>query len=155
MSVLVSSLQRLFAWKVRGVRWVEIAGVLLVAVMVFSVYVAKAAAARTGSEIADLERQIADNGRRVRLLRAEVARLERPARLEALSRDAGLVPVDVRRLATAETLPAIAPQPSRQTSAASAAADQSPVVQAPAAPPPSPAAASSGSPAAESAETAQ
>ena len=111
MSALTGPLQRLFAWKVRGVRWVEIIGVLLVAAMIFSVYVAKAAAARTGAEIADLERQIAENGRRVRLLRAEAARLERPARLEALSRDAGLVPVDVRRLASEDSLPGIAPKP--------------------------------------------
>lgn len=111
MSALTAPLQRLFAWKIRGVRWVEIIGVLLVAAMIFSVYVAKAAAARTGSEIADLERQIAENGRRVRLLRAEVARLEQPARLEALSRGAGLVPVDVHRQAGEEQLPALAPLP--------------------------------------------
>ncbi|SFS50169.1 cell division protein FtsL [Brevundimonas viscosa] len=111
MSALTLPLQRLFAWKIRGVRWVEIIGVVLVAAMIFSVYVAKAAAARTGSEIADLERQIAQNGRRVRLLRAEVARLEQPARLEVLSRGAGLVPVDVHRQAGVDQLPAIAPIP--------------------------------------------
>jgi len=126
MSALTTPLQRLFAWKVRGVRWVEIIGVLLVGAMIFSVYVAKAAAARTGAEIADLERQIAENGRRVRLLRAEAARLERPARLEALSRDAGLVPVDVHRLATAESLPSLAPLPEPQPAPAA--------VQPPAAP---------------------
>lgn len=122
MSVLTAPLQRLFSWKIRGVRWVEIIGVLLVAAMIFSVYVAKAAAARTGSEIADLERQIAQNGRRVRLLRAEVARLEQPARLEALSRGAGLVPVDVHRQAAEEQLPAIAPRPDRRSAPAPVAA---------------------------------
>ncbi|MDP2764876.1 MAG: cell division protein, partial [Brevundimonas sp.] len=86
MSPAVGALNRLYAWKIRGVRWVEIIGVLLVAAMVFSVYVAKAAAAREGARIADLERQITENGQRVRLLRAEVARLEQPGRLEALSR---------------------------------------------------------------------
>ena len=121
MNALTLPLQRLFAWKIRGVRWVEIIGVLLVAAMIFSVYVAKPAAARTGSEIADMERQIAENGRRVRLLRAEVARLEQPARLEALSRDAGLVPVDVHRQAQVDQLPAIAPVPETTPAAASAA----------------------------------
>ena len=48
MSAAVATLNRLYAWKIRGVRWVEIIGVLLVAAMVFSVYVAKAAAAREG-----------------------------------------------------------------------------------------------------------
>ena len=118
--------QRVFAWKVRGIRWVEIIGVMLVALMVLSVYVAKAAAARQSSEIADMERQIASNGERVRLLSAEVARLEQPARLEALSREAGLGPVDVHRQATEQGLSLIAPEP-----------DPRPVVIAP--PPASPA----------------
>ena len=78
-----SLLQRLFDWKVRGVRWIEIIGVALVAVMVMSVYVAKAAAARESSRIAELERDIRENAQRVRLLKAEAARLEQPARLEA------------------------------------------------------------------------
>jgi len=145
MSALAAPLQRLFAWKVRGVRWVEIIGVLLVAAMIFSVYLAKAAAARTGSDIADLERQIADNPRRVRLLRAEVARLERPARLEALSRDAGLVPVDVHRVATEDRLPTLAPLPEPVVPAPAPAAAEAaaPVETAPveAAPAPEPEAA--------------
>jgi len=111
MSAAVATLNRLFAWKIRGVRWVEIIGVLLVAAMVFSVYVAKAAAAREGARIADLERQITENGQRVRLLRAEVARLERPDRLETLSRGAGLGPVDVHRHATEDRLASLAPIP--------------------------------------------
>lgn len=104
MSTAIATLNRLYAWKVRGIRWVEIIGVLLVAAMVFSVYVAKAAAARESARISDLERQITDNGQRVRLLRAEVARLEQPGRLEALSRGAGLGPVDVHRQATEASL---------------------------------------------------
>ncbi|MDI1327215.1 MAG: cell division protein [Brevundimonas sp.] len=104
MSPAVATLNRLYAWKIRGVRWVEIIGVMLVAAMVFSVYLAKAAAARESARITDLERQITDNGQRVRLLRAEVARLEQPGRLEALSRGAGLGPVDVHRQATEASL---------------------------------------------------
>ncbi len=111
MSTAILTLNRLYAWKIRGVRWVEIIGVLLVAAMVFSVYLAKAAAARESGRIADLERQISDNGQRVRLLRAEVARLEQPNRLEALSRGAGLGPVDVHRQATEGALPDLAPIP--------------------------------------------
>ena len=111
MNTAVVTLNRLFAWKIRGIRWIEIIGVLLVAVMVFSVYVAKAAAARESARISDLERQISDNGQRVRLLRAEVARLEQPNRLEALSRGAGLGPVDVHRQATVGSLPSLAPIP--------------------------------------------
>lgn len=111
MSAAIATLNRLYAWKVRGIRWVEIIGVMLVAAMVFSVYLAKAAAARESARISDLERQITDNGQRVRLLRAEVARLEQPARLEALSRGAGLGPVDVRRQATEASLPTLVAVP--------------------------------------------
>jgi hypothetical protein len=110
-ALLTRGLNRLFAWKVRGVRWVEIIGVVLVAAMIFSVYVAKAAAARESAEIADLERQIGESGQRVRLLRAQVARLEQPARLEALSRDAGLGPVDMKRQADEASLAHLTPVP--------------------------------------------
>lgn len=109
--MIAATFKRLFDWKIRGIRWVEIIGVVLVAAMIFSVYVAKAAAAREGGRISDIERQIAENGQRVRLLRAEVASLEQPARLEALSRQAGLGPVDVRRQADEGSLNSLAPIP--------------------------------------------
>jgi hypothetical protein len=130
MSSAVATLSRLYAWKIRGVRWVEIIGVVLVAAMVFSVYLAKAAAARESARITDLERQITDNGQRVRLLRAEVARLEQPGRLEALSRGAGLGPVDVHRQATEENLPTLvavpAPPPAPVAAPVEAAAPAAP-----------------------------
>ncbi|MCS6627210.1 hypothetical protein N0B44_30315 [Roseibacterium beibuensis] len=107
----VAPLKRVFDWKVRGVRWIEIIGLMLVAAMIFSVYLAKAAAASESARIASLERQITQNGQRVRLLRAEVARLEQPGRLEALSRNLGLEPVDVHRQATVAGLPDLAPIP--------------------------------------------
>lgn len=108
------AIRRVFDWKVRGVRWIEIIGLMLVAAMIFSVYLAKAAAASESAEISSLERQITQNGQRVRLLRAEVARLEQPGRLEALSRMAGLAPVDVHRQATEASLPELAPIPEPQ-----------------------------------------
>lgn len=103
--------KRLFDWKVRGVRCVEIIGVVCVAALVFSVYIAKAAAARESAEISRIESEIRENRQRVRLLRAEATRLEQPARLEALSREIGLGPVDVHRQAVETGLPAIAPPP--------------------------------------------
>ena len=95
--MIAVSFKRLFDWKIRGVRWVEIIGFMLVAAMIFSVYVAKAAAARESAAIGQLERQIAENAQRVRLLRAEAARLEQPGRLETLSRGAALAPVKAER----------------------------------------------------------
>jgi hypothetical protein len=106
-----TALQRLFDWKVRGVRWIEIIGVALVAVMIVSVYAAKATAARESSRIAQLEQDIRENGQRVRLLRAEVARLEQPARLENLSRQIGLAPVEIHRQAEEAQLPQLKAAP--------------------------------------------
>ena len=119
--------KRLFDWKVRGVRCVEIIGVVCVAALVFSVYIAKAAAARESAEITRIEGDIRENRERVRLLRAEATRLEQPARLEALSREIGLGPVDVKKQAVEAGLPAIAPPPP-------VAAAPTPVATAPAAP---------------------
>jgi len=133
-AITIRPLQRLFAWKVRGIRWVEIIGVMLVAAMVFSVYVAKAGAARESARISDLERQIGENGQRVRLLRAEVARLEQPGRLEALSRGAGLAPVDVKRQATEAQLPDLAPIPEPRPVIVAPTAPSAPVEVEPAAP---------------------
>jgi len=101
--------QRLFDWKIRGIRWIEIIGVMCVAAMVFSVYVAKAAAARESAAIGQLERQIAENSQRVRLLRAEAARLEQPGRLETLSRGAALAPVKAERQVEEDALPTLKP----------------------------------------------
>ena len=120
--------QRLFEWKVRGVRWIEIIGVVCVAAMVFSVYVAKTAAARESTEIGKLEAEISETRERVRLLRAEISHLEQPSRLEALSHAAGLAPVDVHRQATESQLTELEP-----TAHAAAPKPVAPV--APAAPP--------------------
>jgi hypothetical protein len=130
-SVSRNALQRLFDWKVRGVRWIEIIGVGLVAVMIVSVYAAKAGAARESSRIAQLEQDIRENGQRVRLLRAEVARLEQPARLETLSRQIGLGPVDVHRQAKETQLPQLkAAPPAVAPSTPEAASPAAPAVQA-------------------------
>jgi len=113
-------IQALFDWKIRGFRWIEIIGLVCVAAMVFSVYVAKAAAAREGAAISQLERQIAEHRQRVRLLRAEAARLEQPGRLEALSRGAGMGPVEADRQADETALAGLKPKPQPTPSAPSA-----------------------------------
>ncbi len=117
-------------------RWVEIIGVALVAIMIVSVYAAKAAAARESSRIAQLEQDIRENGQRVRLLRAEVARLEQPARLEALSRQIGMAPVDVHRQAGEDQLTALKPAADAKPAAAPAAAPAASAISDDAAPAP-------------------
>ena len=103
--------QALFDWKVRGIRWIEIILLVVVAALVLSVYVAKAGAARESARISQLEREIAETRQRVRLLRAEAARLEQPARMEVLSRSAGLAPVEMKHQADESALDSLVPLP--------------------------------------------
>ena len=130
---MIGALNRLVEWRLRGIRVINIFAVACLAVMVFSTYVAKAGAARESQEIGDLERAIADQGERVRLLRAEAARLENPARLEALSREAGLLPPDIDRIAQADDLATLSPLPEP---APPAPVSTVPVAEDEAAPPP-------------------
>ena len=103
--------QRLFDLRVRGFRLVEIvAGIILVATIGF-VYVAKTGAAEEADRIAELEGRVRVNQQRVRLLRAEVASLERPERIEALSEAAGLAPVAPGRQASEARLSDLARVP--------------------------------------------
>ena len=117
---------RLMNWKVRGIRWIDIIGGVAVAVMVLSVYVAKAAADREDRRIAQIEREISQNRQRVRLLRAEIARLEQPGRLETLSRSVGMEPVDVHRRATEADLPGLKAGPQAPQAAPASPAPSTP-----------------------------
>lgn len=100
---------RLFEQRWRGFRVVEISALLLLIGMVFTVYLAKTLAGRERSEIARIERQLTAERNRIRLLKAEVAHLEQPERLERLSEAyLGMKPVAADREAAAEGLPVIA-----------------------------------------------
>ncbi len=107
---MTAALRSVFDWKVRGFRVTEIIGIAILAAVVVSVYFVKAQAARQSAEIAALQSDISEQRQRVRLLTAETARLEEPARLEALSRQAGLAPISVEQRADLNALPALAPQ---------------------------------------------
>ena len=108
---MTAALRSVFDWKVRGFRVTEIIGVAILAAVVVSVYFVKAQAARQSAEIAALQSDISDQRQRVRLLTAETARLEEPARLEALSRQAGLAPISIEQRADLDSLPELAPEP--------------------------------------------
>jgi len=84
--------------RVRGFRLIDLVAAGLLVVLVFGVYLAKTMAGRERSEIARVERQIRQEKTRIRLLQAEVAHLEEPARLEHLSvAYLGLAPVSIKR----------------------------------------------------------
>lgn len=108
MNPVLYQLKRVYDFKVRGMRCVDIAAIVCLAALIFSVYIVKTAAARESTEISRIEGEIRANGERVRLLRAEATRLEQPARLEALAAQAGLAPVEVKKQADVDGLAQIA-----------------------------------------------
>jgi hypothetical protein len=115
-----AAVRRLFDWKIRGIRWIEIIGVVCVAAMLCSVYLVKAGAQREATRMAELEADIAEDRQRVRLLRAEAARLESPARLDALSRRLGLAPIDADQRVGEAELDEVEPAPEPVAPAAEA-----------------------------------
>ncbi|HYF23126.1 MAG TPA: cell division protein [Caulobacteraceae bacterium] len=105
----MNPIARLFDQRVRGFRIIEVAALACLVLMVFWVYLAKAGAGRERAEITRIERDIATEQKALRLLRAEAAHLEQPARIEALAeQQLGLEPVPVKREARPESLIEIA-----------------------------------------------
>jgi len=83
--------------RVRGFRLVDLVAAALLVALFLGVYLAKTMAGRERTEIARVERQIDEEKTRIRLLQAEVAHLEEPARLEHLSvAYLGLGPVPIK-----------------------------------------------------------
>jgi cell division protein FtsL len=91
--------------RVRGFRLVDLVAAGLLVVLVLGVYLAKTMAGRERAEIASTERQIDEEKARIRLLQAEVAHLEEPARLERLATSyLGMGPVPIKHDVTPEGL---------------------------------------------------
>ena len=76
----------------RGVRLVEFGALLVMLAMATGVYLAKASAGRERADITQVQSQIDDESKRLRLLQAEVAHLEEPERLTRLATEIGLGP---------------------------------------------------------------
>jgi len=73
--------------RVRGFRVLDLAALGLTLALALTVYAFKTSAGAQRTDIADVEDQIHDETRQVRLLRAEVAGLESPARVERLAKN--------------------------------------------------------------------
>lgn len=99
----------LFDRKVRGFRLVDMVAAGLLMAIILGVYLAKTVAGHERTEIASVEKQIDAEKARIRLLQAEVAHLEQPARIEALSAQyLGMVPIEAKHETTPEDLSGIA-----------------------------------------------
>jgi len=94
----------------RGVRLVEFGAVIVLLAMATGVYLAKAAAGRERADITQVQGQIEDEHKRLRLLQAEVAHLEGPARLVPLSGELGLAATPPTHQGSPEAAKTGAPQ---------------------------------------------
>jgi cell division protein FtsL len=100
---------RLFERRIRGFRLVEVGALLALTAMIFWVYLAKAEAGRERYEIGEVQKQIVDEQRTLKQLRAESAHLEQYSRIEALSHDyLDLQPVKPGRETEPQDLPELA-----------------------------------------------
>ena len=103
------SISGVFTRRVRGVRLINLWGMGVLLVLVFALYLVKTFAGSERADIATTESQMADEQRRIVLLQAEVAFLERPERIQHLA-EQGLneQPISGRHEASLAALPAIA-----------------------------------------------
>ncbi|WP_269713670.1 cell division protein FtsL [Caulobacter sp. NIBR2454] len=124
----------IFSRRYRGFRVIEIFALTLLLLLVLGVYLAKTVAGGERAEIARLDRAIADERVRSRLLKAEVAYLEQPRRLERLATNyLGLAPIKAEQEIESDRLaeiaarlsqPRPAPAPAAPENNAAAASDQ-------------------------------
>lgn len=114
----------LLARRVRGFRLVDLVGLAVLILLILGVYLAKTIAGRERAEIATADRQIAGEKERIRLLRAEVANLEEPSRIQHLAETyLGMAPVSIKHQVTPDALAAIALDPGPPSPKASDAPD--------------------------------
>jgi hypothetical protein len=110
--------------RVRGFRVFDMAALVILLSLALLVYGFKTSAGRERTNISDVESEIHDETQQVRLLRAEVAHLESPDRLERLARPyAGQAPVAARQEIAPDALAEIAQTASTTQTARAPAAN--------------------------------
>ena len=88
-------LASVFNSRLRGFRVIDLLALAVVGVLAFGSYVFTTFAGAQSASIAGVENQIGQEEKRIRLLKAEIAHLEDPSRIERLSTQyLGLQPVD-------------------------------------------------------------
>jgi hypothetical protein len=95
--------------RIRGFRVVDVAALVVCLALALTVYAFKTSAGAERTDISDIETQIHDQSQQVRLLRAEIAHLESPDRLERLAGQyAGQAPVSAKQEVTPDALADVA-----------------------------------------------
>lgn len=98
----------MFSRRVRGVRLVEVIGLVLAAGMMMWVGFSKVREGESVRYLNSLNTEIAAEEAAIKALQVRVAHLERPARIEALATQyLGMTPVNPEREARLENLPEI------------------------------------------------
>jgi hypothetical protein len=109
------SIGAIFTHRVRGVRLIEVWAIGLLAVLVFGVYLSKTLAGREAADITRTKSEIAEEQTHIRLLKAEVAYLEQPERIERLSQTyLHLEPMSGKRETDPESIAEIVRRPQPQ-----------------------------------------
>ena len=109
----------IFRRRYRGFRVVDLVALAVLLVLALASYAFKTFAQGMGADTVGVEGQIAQEDQRIHLLRAEIAHLEDPGRIERLSSQyLGMQAVDPKQETTPEALPQVAleaAKPSRGT----------------------------------------
>lgn len=106
------SVSRMFDRRLRGFRVVNVVAAVVLAVLMVGLYLAKTRAARDSAAITRIERQMAGEKNRIRMLQAEAARLEKPERIERLATQyLAMAPATAAREAAPEALAQLASGP--------------------------------------------
>ncbi|MDE2357524.1 MAG: hypothetical protein KGL69_12305 [Alphaproteobacteria bacterium] len=116
----------LFTRRVRGFRVIDIAAVAVILVTALATYAFKTSAGAEDADSASLEARIVAEQQRIRLLNAELAKLDDPSRIEDLSsRYLGMGAETAKQDITLADLPSLAnrPEPAPPAVQATTAAD--------------------------------
>ena len=99
----------IFTQRVRGVRVLDLMAGAVLLVLALGSYAFKTMAEAQGAGAADIQAQISQEERRIRLLKAEISHLEAPSRIETLATQyLQMAAPDAKHEITAADLPRIA-----------------------------------------------
>jgi cell division protein FtsL len=112
----------LFTRRIRGFRVIDIIAVMVILVTALASYAFKTSAGVEDADASNIEAQIQDEQKRIRLLNAELAHLDDPERIESLSTQyLGLAPIAAKQeiaLAGLSRVAGVPAAPARTPSAA-------------------------------------
>jgi cell division protein FtsL len=102
----------LFTRRIRGFRVIDIIAVMVILVTALASYAFKTSAGVEDADANNIEAQIQDEQKRIRLLNAELAHLDDPARIETLSTQyLGLAPIAAKQEIVLASLSRVAGAP--------------------------------------------